>query len=252
MAVSGQLNLAQIRLASQQRANLEKSNFITPSEWNFMINQSLKELFDLLVSKYGNDYYSQAVSFVTDGQTFLYPLPDGQTNFITNGTPAMPFLKLLGVDLALSNTLDSFVTIRSFSFQDRNRYAVPNYQSFYGVTNLRYRLNNNALWLTPVPVANQTIQLWYIPRSIELYVDSDISDGYGGWLEYVIVDAAIKAQVKQELDATQLGMQKAALVQRIEWSAENRDAGNPAIVTDAQCADMWQTGGNGSGSSGGF
>jgi hypothetical protein len=237
--MSGTLTLSQIRSSAQQRADMVNSQFLTTDEWNFNINQSLASLYDILVQKYGDDYFVAAPYILaTNGTSFLYPLPTD-------------FLKLLGVDLALSNTQDSFVTIRPFQFSDRNRYAVPNFQSFYGVTNLRYRLQGGNLWFTPVPSGGQTIRVWYIPRVTNLVLDTDTSDGFGGWLEYVIVDAAVKALAKEKTDTSQLELAKQQLVQRIESAAENRDAGNPQRVGDTQFSDMWWPTGSGS-NSGGF
>lgn len=247
MATSGIYTLLQLRTLAQQRSNLENSQFVTDAEWNNYVNDSLKELYDLIIQKYGDDYFVSNVTFTTDGTTYLYPLPDG-----TLYSAATPFYKFLGLDLALAVTLDSYVTVRSFSFQDRNKYAVPNFQSFYGVTNLRYRLQGNNLWLTPIPASGQQLRLWYVPRCVTLTSDSSTTDGYGGWTEYVVVDAAIKAMVKQELDISALEAQKAQMTQRIESVAENRDAGNPFCVTDAVNAEMqWPTG-NGPGTGGAY
>jgi hypothetical protein len=193
-----------------------------------------------LVSKYGDDYYVQNVSFNTDGTTTLYPLPDG-----TLYSSAAPFLKLLGVDLALQSTTNSWVTLHPFNFSARNRYSYPNMQTFYGVGNLRYRIQANNLWLQPVPASGQTIRLWYVPRTAVLSGDSDTSDGIGGWLEYVITDAAIKALQKAERPLDALAAQKLALITRIESAAENRDAGFPATVSDSQSSETWGGPGNG-------
>lgn len=242
---AGQLTLLQVRTNAKQKADMENSTFISDTEWNFNINQSLQELYDLVLQKYGDDYYSTTISFQTDGSTYLYPLPDG-----TNYSGATIFYKLLGVDLAMSNTNDSYVTIRRFNMSDRNRYAVPNFQSFYGVTNMRYRLEGNNLWITPTPSAGQTMRVWYVPRCTLFSSDSDTSDGYGGWLEYVITDAAIKALQKAELDVSTLAGQKGALLQRIESVAENRDAANPMVVADNLWSDMGWPYGGGSGMGG--
>lgn len=247
MATSGIYTLAQLRLLAQQRSNLENSQFVTDDEWNNYVNDSLKELYDLIIQHYGDDYYVNSITFQTDGSTYLYPLPDG-----TLYSSASPFYKFLGLDLQLSNTADSWVTIRSFSFQDRNKYAVPNFQSFYGVTNLRYRMQGANLWLTPIPQAGQYLRLWYVPRCVTLVEDTDTVDSFGGWTEYAVIDAAIKAMVKQELDISALEAQKAQMTERIASAAENRDAGNPAQVTDAASTDMMWPTGSGSGFGGSF
>lgn len=218
------------------RADMVNSQFVTDAELTDYINASYAELYDLLVQKYGDDYFVKqpAYTFTTDGTNFLYSLPDD-------------FYKLLGVDLALSGTLDSFVTLQRFEFADRNRYSVPNFQSFYGVTNMRYRIQANKLWFTPVPAGGQLIQVWYVPKITYLVNPADEMDGVSGWQEYIVIDSAIKALQKEESDVTALMLQKGAIIQRIEAAAENRDAGMGPKVTDKQYNDMWWPVGNGSG-----
>lgn len=174
MSGPGIVTLGSLRFQSQERADQLNSTFLSTSEWNRNIMGSYKELYDLLIAAYGNDYYvNTPVTFPSVGAQQLYPLPDGTTTFtngITGATITPPaFYKLLGVDLQLSaGNPGSYVTIRPFNFSDRNRYAIPNFQSFYGVTNLRYRLNGNNIWFTPITAAGQIIQLWYIPRPADI------------------------------------------------------------------------------------
>ncbi len=174
MSTSSQVSLGAMRLAAQEASDFENNPAISTEAWNQFISQSYKRLYDLLISAYGNDYYvSTPLTFQTDGVSQLYPLPDGTTTFtnpITAATVTPPaFYKLLGIDLALvSNQSQSYVTIRPFNFADRNRYAVPNFQSFYGVTNLRYRIQGDKLWFTPIPAAGQTIQIWQVPRPVNV------------------------------------------------------------------------------------
>jgi len=263
--MSTSMTLSELMIATRQRADMLPTGytpstsatnyFVTDPELISYINQSYFELYDLLVQVYGDNYYvTDPVQFQTDGTSQLYPLPDGIRSF-TNGITLNPFVpppffKLLGVDLSLSNTLDSFVTIRPFNFSDRNRYAVPNFQSFYGVTNLRYRIQGNQLWLTPIPSQGQTIQIWQIPRLTTLTNLGDTADGISGWTEYIICDGAIKCGQKEETDVGVLMAQKNALIQRIQSAAENRDAGSPPTVADHQYADMWWPDGSGGGGGG--
>ena len=179
MAGPGLVTLASLRYQAQERSDQLNSSFLSTSEWNRNIQGSLKELIDLIVAAYAEDYYAtNPLQFPTNGQTnnlqgSFYPLPDGKTTFtdgITGATVTPPaFYKLLGVDLQLSaGNPGSYVSIYGFNFSDRNRYAVPNFQSFYGVTNLRARLFGNQLWLTPIPAGGQIIQLWQIPRFFDI------------------------------------------------------------------------------------
>lgn len=219
--------LSELRLLAQQYSDMVNSGFVTTAEWNSYLNLAYFELYDILIQKYGDDYFvTTPYSFTTDGTSQQYTLP---TNFY----------KFLGLDLQLGSVQDSWVTIRPFMFGERNRYSVPNFQSFYGVTNLRYRVFGNSLFLTPIPAAGQTLRMWYIPILTELVSDSDTVNGISGWQDYLPVEAAIKALMKEESDVSMLQSRKQALIARIESAAEGRDAGNPQTVTDSATTDNW-------------
>ena len=230
------MTLTELKNAVRQRSDMENSQFVKDAELISYINQSYFELYDLLIQKYGDNYFvASPYSFTTDGTSEDYTLPSD-------------FYKLLGVDLALSNSTDSWVTIKPFNFAERNRYAVPNFQSFYGITNLRYRLMGNKIKFTPIPQANQQMRLWYIPRMTTLSLGTDTVDGISGWTEYIIIDSAIKCLQKEESDTTVLLAQKMAIIQRIENAAENRDAGFPKTVADVSFSNYEWPYGSGSGS----
>ena len=252
---TGEMCLSQIRLAAMQRADRVNSNFVTTPEWRNYINQSMFELYDLLITVYEDYYIAPPIQFVADGNKFLYPLPNGSNTFLNALNPIQtvtppPLYKLIGVDLALNNASNAYVTINKFNFIDRNRFVYPNTAStIYGVFNLQYRMMGSNIEFIPTPSAGQSIRLWYIPRLTELLQDTDItSTGISGWIEYVIVKAAYYALTKEESDTTSLVMQLAALQKRIEDSASNRDAGMPDKISDTRQGN-W-SGGWGGGSNG--
>lgn len=256
---TGEMCLSQIRLAAMQRADRVNSNFVTMPEWRNYINQSMFELYDLLITVYEDYYIAAPIQFVANGSTFLYPLPNGSNTFLDGLNPnstitPRPFYKMTGVDLALNTASNAFVTVNRFNFADRNRFVYPNSAStIYGVFNLQYRIMGNNIEFIPTPSASQTIRLWYIPRLKELLLDTDTTDiGISGWVEYVIVKAAYYALTKEESDTTQLVLQLAALQKRIEESASNRDAGMPDKISNTNSG--WGQGWNGgsSGAIGGF
>lgn len=252
-AMSGEMCLGEIRLRSQQRADRVGSNFLTKTEWNYNINNSLFELYDLLVDTYEDYYLSPPYSFTTDGTTTRYPLPNGVLTFTNTETDtvevAPPFYKLWGVDLSANTSPDGWCTMNKFNPLDRNKYFYPNSQStIYGVFNAQYRLLDRYIEFIPVPSGNQNIRLRYIPRMTMLLADTDLSStGISGWLEYVIVDAAIKALNKEESDTSSLRADKLALKLRIEGGAKNRDAGRPDTIQDTRSGGTggWNTGGSG-------
>lgn len=238
-APTAELSLGQVRLLSQQRADRVNSQFVTLPEWNSYINQSYFELYDLLVTLYEDYYLAPAVNFITNGAA-SYALPNG-----TNYSAAPAFYKLMGVDCGLNTTNNAYVTLKKFDFIARNRYVYPNITSTpLGVFNMQYRVMGSNIQFIPQPATGQNIRLWYIPRLTQLLQDTDLMDGVSGWTEYVIIDAAIKALQKEESDVSVLGAQKMAMIDRIQSSAMNRDAGAPDTISDTRrSGSFW---GNGS------
>lgn len=256
---TGENCLSQIRLQAQQRADRVNSNFVTKPEWNQYINKAMFELYDILVTVYEDLYVATPVSFTADGTTFLWSLPDGSNTFYNGISGATftpkPFYKLIGVDLALNNANNAYVTVNKFNFVDRNRFVYPNTAStIYGVFNLQYRLLGlNKIEFIPTPSAGQNLRLWYIPRLTELLQDTDTTDiGISGWIEYVIVRAAKYALDKEESDTTKLDAQILFLKTRIEETASNRDAGMPDTISDVNSSGWGNGWGGRNGGMGGF
>lgn len=243
--MSTSVTLSQLMVAVRQRADMLPNGytptlngtdyFVTDVELISYINQSLFELYDLLISSYGANYYvkNPPYSFTTTSNTNLYALPSD-------------FYKLLGVDLQLAST--AAVNIGPFEFIERNRFTAPNLQSFMGRTNLRYRLNGDNLWLSPIPATGQTIKVWYVPKMATLDALASTTDGISGWTEYVIVDATIKCLSKEESDVGVQMAQKQALVVRIQAMSDSRDVGAPHRVSDALSANSGYQSGSGWGS----
>lgn len=251
-SLSGNDCLGSLRLQAQQRADRVNSNFVTLPEWNSYINQSYFELYDLLVTVYEDYYMADVFTFQTNGTDSKYPLPNGVIPSLNESTPAKGMYKLQGVDLGIANNDNAWVTLKKFDFIQRNRYVYPSITStFLGVFNMRYRVMGNNLLFIPTPAAGQYVRVWYVPRMERLLKDTDMADGVSGWTEYIIVDAAIKALEKEESDTSLLMAQKAALIDRINSSAMNRDIGQPDTISPTRRSDG---GGNygGPGFDGGF
>lgn len=252
--IAGQLSLGGLRLAAQQRADRVNSNFVTLPEWNFFINQSAFELYDLLVTNFEDYYVAQPTYFYTTGSTGTYALPNGILTFKDQSLSnfvARPFYKLLGVDLGLNANESGFVTIKKFNFIDRNKYAFPTAMTTpFRTYPLQYRIMGNNLEIIPVPAANQIMRLWYIPRMPQLLLDTDVLDGVSGWSQYVIVRAAKYALDKEESDTTKLDQEITYLKGRIEEAGMNRDVGQADTISDTR-SNPWGNGNGGPGYNGG-
>lgn len=236
---TGEMSLAELRTRSLQRADRLNSNFVTLTELNSYINQSYFELYDLLVGVYEDYFLAPPVFFTLTGNQYFYPIPDGSNtfqNYLGQDIIPPPLYKLYGVDLALQNANNAFVTVNKFMFSDRNSFIYPNSAStIFGVFNLRYRMLSQGIEFIPTPSANQRIRIHYVPRMKELLLDTDTTiAGVSGWTEYLITDVAIKILMKEESDVSVLAAQKQALILRIEAMASNRDQAEPDRISDSR------------------
>lgn len=241
---TGTTQLGTLRTVIRQRANIENSQFVTNSELNGYINASYYQLYNLIVQKYGDNYYSaldatnKPYQFTTNGTAEMFALPDGSTTYsMPDGTAAPAFFKLLGVDLWISSaqtTPAQWFTLHRFNMGERNRWTLPNAVAPYGYIGLRYRLEGSKLWLRPLPQAGQLIQVRYVPRLTALVQDTDVADLVSGWEEYIVLDCTIKCKVKAEDDVQVEMALLADITRQIEAAAENRDPGEPQTVVDVQ------------------
>ena len=202
------------------------SGFVQDPKLNDYINKSIAELYDLLITKYGEEYWTNTEPYKinTNGTENTYLLPSD-------------FFKAIGVDLVLSSSQS--VTIKPFAFNERNRFTNSYIYSWGldGVVRARYKLINNKIKFIPNPDNSMSIDIWYIPHAPILVDDADEFDGFNGWEEYVIVDAAIKMKDKEEADTTKLEKRLSKLELRINNSSGNRDAGHGDRVADVYGSD---------------
>jgi hypothetical protein len=255
-----EMSLLSLRLASKQKADRVGSQFVTNSEWNTFIDLAMYELYDMLITCYDMYNVATPLQFLSDGVTFLYPLPNGVTSYINGVTQAPgyiapPFYKLLGIDLGLNSANNAYVTVNNFNFVDRNRFVFPNTAStIYGVFNLQYMIVGSNIMFIPTPSSNQVIRMWFIPRLTAMLQDTDYSSiGISGWLQYVIVRAAKYALDKEESDSSKLDAELLFLKTRIEETAPNRDAGMASRISDVRGSGYyWGTGMGFNGGSAGF
>ncbi len=227
------VTLLQLRTQARQRADLENSQYVTDTELNGYINNSVAELYDHLIGAYDSDYFIESIAFNSVGGQVDYPLPDG-----TLYSAAKPFYKLRGVDARINSA--NYFSLRPFNFNERNRNEDFAWSTLNGPL-VRYRMVGSNLRFSPAPDGITPIRVWYIPLAPVLAADEDILQDLNAYSEYVVVDAAIKCRIKEELEIQTLEAVKMQLKQRIEQMAQNRDAGNPESVSDiyAENNDYW-------------
>ncbi len=153
------VSLSELRLLSQQRADMENSQFITADEWRRMLNRSYAELYDLIVtSANSEDYFLKSGTISLVSGTATYDLPTD-------------FYKSRGVDL---NTGGSKVPLRRYNFSERNVGGLYSVAS-----DMRYHIQGNSIVFNPDPSSSDTVTIYYIasPRKFDEQTPSGISRG---------------------------------------------------------------------------
>jgi hypothetical protein len=209
----------------RQRTNTEnQTGFIADAELGDLINESVAELYDLLRSTYGQDYFLSTQSFQTVANQSDYPLPSD-------------FLTARGVDVTFGQNI--IITARPYVWSERNRYKW--YPGWIYSQPVFYRIVGNVLRFIPTPSGSYSITLNYVPTPTLLVNAGDTFDGIAGWEEYAVLDAAIKCLLKSEqleLAGTYEG-RKQQMKLRIRSMAGNRDAENPERIQDVSLNDGW-------------
>ena len=221
-------NLQQLRTECRYRADMESTQFVSDAELNTYINASLGELYDLLIRAYGEDYLADAYEFTTTSSVAAYGLPDSVDGYL---------YKLSGVDMTISGQT---YTLSRFNFNERNLFQNSTISATYSGPLIRYRLFGSEIHFSPAPGGSYATKLWYIKHPTQLVNDWDEPEGVlvNNWLEYVIVDVAIKMLIKEESDVSVLMARKDRLERRLNEMVENRDFANPETVKDPD-AENW-------------
>lgn len=271
----GQINLGYLRYMAKVRTEKLLSNFITDDQWNFYINQSIFRLYDMLVGKYGDDYFVAPWLIIPMDGSMIYPLPDGSNYKSTlsqqmlfpdvAGSPAQACYKLIGVDMniggLLSGPSSGWIPCARQNFSDRDKYTYIGQQaSMYNAFQMSYREMGNGIEVYPQN-SNTTMRWRYVPIMTQLLKDTDMmAFSISGWSELVIVDVAIKALVQEESyeQAQAFAAERLALIERINAIAPNRDVGQPNTVSNTRqtmgdpAFNGWGGAGGGFGFGGGY
>ena len=147
-----------LRDEARQHADQVNSEFVTDAELNGYLNNSWSELYDILVSKYQDDYFLTSTSITVTSGTSTYSLPSD-------------FYKARGVDLNINDNQNT--PLQRYTFADRTRDSLVRY-----ARDVKYSIQANNIVFAPSP-SNNTATLWYIPhpRKLQSVTPTGISRG---------------------------------------------------------------------------
>lgn len=217
--------LAQLRTEVEQRADLPTSStsgtrFIE-SELNRYINQSIRRFVGFLIANYSESYFRSSSTIAVSAGTRTYSLPSD-------------FFQLI----SLVVTIDGNRTHLERSQNEQQDIDVNNVGWQQGTP--KYRLLSSTVAFDPTPQASYTVTINYHSlyfcyssggtAQSDLSADADYLDGFNGWEEWVINDAAIKCKLKDEESIVELQAVNDRIEQEIRKAAAHRDAGRPPRV----------------------
>jgi hypothetical protein len=210
------VTLATLKARVLDRADMTGSSFIDDTQLTVYINDAISELWDLLIGTF-QDYFLKTQTLTLTSGTDTYDL---QTVFTS-----ADFYKLVK---AFGSSAGEDYPLRQFKLDDYDLSA--------DTTGLvtRYRIMGDDIIFSPVPNASETIKAWYIPTPTELSADGDtltISSIPNGWVEYVVLAAAIRCLLKEESDTSGLEKERDRVWARIIETAP-RDHGEPRRMRD--------------------
>lgn len=224
--------LADLRTLVRQRADMENSAFVTDTEANRYINDSVKELFELLVVTYGQEYFYTSVTKNTLAGQQSYAMPSDA-------------FKLLRVDV---RTADGYEPLRPWKFP-ASLLGMPTTTRRAPARLPRYRWAGNALIFEPEPSGTHWFRIHYVQRPERMDDDTDpLAEFLDDWAEFIVLRAAIKCLAKEESDASELTTELTMLRAHIVTTAPPKDIGYAQTIVD----ERWRFADNGDYDQGGW
>lgn len=174
---------------------MERSNFVTNSEVDGYINTAYSHLYDVLISNYGDEYFSASTTLTKVGDSPEFDIS------------------------ALNPELYKVITVCAVS--SGVRYPI---RKVDGLTASYGKLNTSI----------NNFELTYVPMPTVAVNDNDTFEIQNGWDDYVTSHAAMKCLVKEESDISALNAEKEEAEARILTMAKSRDVGQVHQVVDVR------------------
>lgn len=211
------ITLDELRARSRQRADMERSSKVGDSELDGLINESLGDFHDLILSS-REDWLLTYVELSLTGSSYSFP---------------NDVWRVRGVD-RLSGT--DYFPLKRLEWEDRGR-ASRTYPWFEvdGVDcGLRWNVENNVLKFFPTGTAPGAVRFTYIPTSPVLSGSSQtLSTPYtvNNWDAWIVNDVAAKMLSKEESDPSDCLKRRDSITARITAAAKRDDTGARQMVS---------------------
>jgi hypothetical protein len=200
----------------RDQSDTNNTQFVTDAEITRYLDKSYRDLYIRIVQQNSN-YFETQITYTVNGEQDTYPLP-------------ADFYKLCGIDLNTST--DISITLSPINRNQRNINKNV-FSVAWNNTPWRYRISNENIIFTPVPLTTATFTVWYIPdppvissTTQTLVLTPSVI------VDYLILDSAMKCMQKQELNTSQLAQDKGIMMEQILMACATQDDSFPLRVTD--------------------
>jgi hypothetical protein len=188
----------------RQKADIENSgNHIPDTEVDEYINDSIRFLHSLLVDGTDGQLFAKNAGVLTKLGTYSYQLPSD-------------FSQLVSVDIRSGSWY-----IRSTEADPQDYAQLTDYDNTGWYTPRRHFLRWNVeqgraeLFIFPEPTATADVAVQYIPDAPTISLDSDTLKWPDFWYQWVVLDAAVSASIKEESVVQPLQMEREKVERRI-------------------------------------
>ena len=206
----------------RNRGGYENSNRLTAAKWYDFLESGVAELYDRLISKFSEDYFTKKSSPATfTPATDTYSLPSD-------------FYKLLGVDVQINGVWHALLRI---DIHERNHFQTDSVWSartwdWGDRAPYRYRLEGTNVLIAPTPQRADTYRFVYIPIATQISTGSESIEGVNGFEELAVLYAVRRAKRSMNEPIGDLVQEIKDQEARVDWAADGRDAGQPLTIAD--------------------
>lgn len=139
------------------------------------INESLQQMYAMLMECYGDDYFGQSYTLTTTASVPTSSLPPD-------------FHKLISIAWRRDANTSYPVHMASASEAHRSTLAAQDWER----ARPKYRMTSAALQWCPVPSGAYVVDLWYVAIPADLAAGTDVVSVGPGWVQWVVHDVCTK------------------------------------------------------------
>jgi len=225
---------------ARSRSGYQNSNFVTDTEVLGWVNDSCKELYDLINAQEESVYTTPCAFALPD------PVLAAAYTAASLGTPPANFAalpdtcdRIQGLDFNAPTGggvgAEGQFAVHMFSFQNRNDHRWMKYKAVGRIA------GKEIIMVIPFERAPGNYQLWYIPQFVPLGLADTLDNNMQKFEDFIAESAAIRILDKAKRDASALRAHRAELVARIQTMSQNRDseAEQGGTATDGHYTQGW-------------